>query len=155
MIDNLAPKGRINQLHDEMILNLYYDRRWRFLKNDISNKIGFDVLPHFGGVGNMKTYLNSGVQFRMGWMLPNNFGSYILQPSCECQIPSDRDNARPGIKFPPFMFHIYTSFDGQIVLRDIFLDGNTFRDSHRVEKRILVDYLTLDFALQIHRFKLD
>jgi len=53
-------------------------------------------------------------------MLPNNFGSYIIQPSCECQIPSDRDKAQAISKYPAFMFHIYTSFDGQLVLRDIF-----------------------------------
>jgi len=64
-------------------------------------------------------YANIGAQFRLGWSLPNNFGSYIIQPSCECQPPGGLDSA-PSDTHPLFTIHVYTILDGQTVLRDIF-----------------------------------
>ena len=37
-----------------------------------------------------------------------------------------------------FGIYLFASAEGQAVLRNIFLDGNTFTDSHSVEKKLLV-----------------
>ncbi len=156
LIDSPDPKGWNNQLKDEIILNLSYDYRWRYFKKNFFKKLGVDVLPHWGGgLGNMRTYANAGAQFRLGWSLPNNFGSYIIQPSCECQVPPKGLESAPSNPFPLFSIHFYTILDGQFVLRDIFLDGNTFKDSHRVDKNNWLGMLTLGVGIQIHRFKID
>lgn len=46
--------------------------------------------------------------------------------------------------------HLFASFDGRAVARDIFLDGNTFQDSHSVDKKYLVGDVSLGLGL-IHR----
>jgi len=90
-------------------------------KEKIFRKLGVDILPHVGGgLGNMRTYANIGAQFRLGWSLPNNFGSYIIQPSCECQAPPGGLDSAPSDTYPLFAIHVYTMLDGQTVLRDIF-----------------------------------
>jgi hypothetical protein len=45
--------------------------------------------------------------------------------------------------------------DGRLVLRDIFLDGNTFRDSHSVDKETFVADLVGGIALTYGRFKVN
>ena len=37
-----------------------------------------------------------------------------------------------------FEWYVFTGLEGRAVGRDIFLDGNTFRDSRSVDKRIFV-----------------
>ncbi len=155
LLDSKSPNGWNNQINDEFIVNINFDRRWRLLKKEIKGKFGYDILPHLGGgIGNMRSYFNAGAQARFGWALPDNFGSYIIQPGCECAVPDG--NKKAGKKnYPLFSFHLYTTIDGQAVLRDIFLDGNTFRKSHKVEKLPLVGALTLGSAVQVYRFKID
>ena len=49
------------------------------------------------------------------------------------------------------MFAVVT---GRAIGRDIFLDGNTFRDSHSVDKGTLVGHLILEGSLVYRRLKL-
>ena len=44
--------------------------------------------------------------------------------------------------------------DGRAVLRDIFLDGNTFQDSHSIDKELLVADVVAGLALSYHRLRL-
>jgi hypothetical protein len=44
--------------------------------------------------------------------------------------------------------------NGRAVLRDIFLDGNTFADSHSVDKKYFVADLAGGVAIYFEQFKL-
>jgi hypothetical protein len=52
-----------------------------------------------------------------------------------------------------FSLYTFGAVSGRVVLRDIFLDGNTFTDSHSVDKEPLVADLCAGVCLVYGRFK--
>ncbi len=50
--------------------------------------------------------------------------------------------------------HMFARAEGRAVARNIFLDGNTFRSSHSVDKNIFVADLSLGFAMNWRNSKL-
>ena len=54
--DSDDPKGWSHQLHDEPLLNLYFERKWKAFKSGSSEGLGFDCIPQIGiAVGNAFT----------------------------------------------------------------------------------------------------
>jgi hypothetical protein len=140
VIGSDKPRGWDTQLHDELGVVVTYQRRWRelsaktFLKNDL------DFSPHVGGaLGNVFTYANAGITMRYGRQLPNDYGPPRIQPG----LPGTAD-------FSPvsdFGWYLFAGIDGRVVLRNIFLDGNSFRDSRSVDKYPLVGDLQFGLVL--------
>ncbi len=120
------PKGWHNQLKDEPAIGLNYSRFARIL-NPISDNLYFGVNPQFSGtIGNVYTYASVGVMFRLG----NNLRHDLSPP-----------NIRPGFlgssyfqKSKTSSWYVYLGFEERFVLRNIFLDGNSFTKSYSVEK---------------------
>ena len=133
-IGNDEPKGWANQLQDEPALGITYERKWKWVKTEINDHWGYDLIPHAGGsVGNVAIYANAGAEFRFGWNRPDDFGTCTIRPGCESgAVPDDGSPyLSGGGRFGIFFF---LGADGRAVLHDIFLDGNTFTESHSVEK---------------------
>jgi len=140
VIGSDEPRGWDTQLKNEAGLVLTYQRSWRelaaktFLKNDL------DFSPHVGGaLGNVFTYANAGITMRYGRKLPNDYGPPRIQPG----LPGTSD-------FSPvsdFGWYLFAGIDGRVVARNIFLDGNTFRDSRSVDKYPLVGDLQFGAVL--------
>lgn len=150
-IDSPAPNGWHHQLQNEAIINIQYMRRWVLNKNFPFQGWRFDYFPQIvASLGNMSTRMGAGAHFRFGYNIPTNFGSHNLQPGCECHVPVEEK----AIKLPAFGFHIFTTFEGFAVARNIFLDGNSFQDSHNVDKFPLMGITTLGFGIQISKFQL-
>ncbi len=142
-------RGWDNQLSNEVTIDALYESQWRLWSSSRSNGIDFDLIPHLGGrIGTLKTYLNAGAELRMGWNLPNDFGSCPIRGGCETNSAFYENNGHQGT------FHFFLSGDGQAVARDIFLDGNTFTDSHSVDKKTFVGELMGGFVWQTGRMKL-
>lgn len=135
------PKGWDNQLEDEFIVEAICETRWRLAHGDLNHHLNYDIIPHLGGrVGNMAIYANTGAEVRIGWNLPTNFGTCPIRAGCETN--SAFGSLDMGGNYVSgssrFGIHFFMSCDGRVVLHDITLDGNTFRESHSVEKEILV-----------------
>ncbi len=124
VFDRPHPNGWNNQLDNEPGLVIAFERKW-LLHPGLSG-IGYDVITHLGGaVGNVHTYLNSGLEIRLGWNIARNFGASLIRPAGSTKLLVD----------DAFSSYIFGAVNGRAVLHDIFLDGNTFRDSHSVEKK--------------------
>jgi hypothetical protein len=152
--DSMDPKGWDNQLEDEPFLEAIYLHKIKFIRSRLANGLEYDVIPHYGwGLGNAYTFANAGAQLRFGWNLPSDFGTFLIRPGCECNAPSgERDRSLPrGTN--QLGIHVFAAIDGYAVLRDILLDGNTFRDSHSVEKEPFTADLLAGVGLTISRFK--
>ncbi|MBB4312303.1 lipid A deacylase LpxR family protein [Roseospira marina] len=131
ILDVAEPQGWDNQIHDEPVVNLAYQRSWPgFLK---ASALGLeaDVTPHAGGAfGNAFIHANAGTMVRFGQGLKVDAGPPLIGPS------------RPGT--PVFDtgvgsgWYLFAGLDARAVARDIFLDGNTFRDSASVDKKPFV-----------------
>lgn len=153
LLNSPYPNGWQHQLKDEPAFEIIYERKWKVLKSVINGGFGLDLIPHLGGgLGNVYTYANAGVQFRFGWNLPDDFGTSIIRPSGDTnggfykQTPYSYVRGRFGI-------HVFVAVDGQAVLRNIFLDGNTFQDSHRVDKEPFIADIIAGIGLRIGRFR--
>ena len=128
--------GWDNQSHDEPILNLYFERKWKILQIRSSEGFGFDCIPHAGlAAGNAYTGANLGGQVRFGWNIPNDFGTYLIRPGSDSSSPLDDTDPRFFRLFHRIGIHLFFGVNGKAVARNILLDGNTFRDSHSVDKK--------------------
>lgn len=125
-----SPNGWDNQLEDELALGLSYSRFWRLIQ-PVAYGLEFGINPQISAaVGNVYTYGAGGVMFRLG----DNLRRDLSPP-----------NIRPG--FPGVTYfqasnrsswYFYLGFESRLMFRDISLDGNTFTDSHSVDKERLV-----------------
>jgi lipid A 3-O-deacylase len=124
------PKGWGHQLKNEPVVNLTYNRQWRFAGEEQGH---WDVIPHAGfALGTVYTYANAGATVRLGQALNADYGPPRIRPS----VPGS-DFIKSGPK-PDVSWYLFASVEGRVVARNIFLDGNTFADSHSVDKYPLV-----------------
>jgi len=143
-------QGWDNQLHNEPLIGIVHERmrRWPGDASVNADGWGWDAITHWGGtLGNRATYANMGAEVRFGWKLPDDFGSTPIRPAGENTAPSLR--GRPT----GWSGHLFVTTDARWVLRDITLDGNTFRDSHSVDKRPLVADIGYGLAIMRGRWK--
>jgi lipid A 3-O-deacylase len=133
-----VPKGWDNQLKNEPGIAAVFERKWLF--HPVGPKMSaLGAIAHAGGaLGNVYTYLNTGLEIRMGWNLPKDFGVSLIRPAGSTRLSIGKDFALFG----------FGAVNGRLVIRDIFLDGNTFRDSHSVDKEPFVADLAAGIAMQ-------
>lgn len=134
------PRGWDTQLENEPGIVLTYQRSWRGQAIDAPGGLKLDLTPHVGGaLGNVYTYANAGLTLRYGRGLPRDDGPLRVQPGA------------PGsglyVAGDDFGWYVFAGLDGRAVAQNIFLDGNTFRDSRSVDKEPFVGDLQLGFAL--------
>lgn len=142
--------GWRHQLHNEPIINLVHERMARWPRNGVGNADGWgwDAIGHWGAaLGNRATHANAGMELRFGWKLPDDFGSTPLRPAGENTAP------RRWSWTGDWSAHAFVTTDARWVLRDITLDGNSFRDSHSVDKRPFVADIGFGFSVLYDRWK--
>ncbi len=134
------PRGWDSQLENEPGVVLTYLRRWRGRTAEVPGGFELDLTPHVGGaLGNVYTYANAGLILRYGKHLPQDDAPLRIQPGT------------PGfgnfVSADDLGWYVFAGFDSQAVARNIFLDGNTFRDSRSVDKKPLVGDFQIGFSL--------
>lgn len=152
-IHSRRARGWDNQLKDELLVEAVYETQRRQYQSGSGNGFGFDVIPHLGGrIGNMNIYVNTGAEARFGWGLPGNYGTCPIRSGCETDSAyGDPETAIPAKE--RFGFHFFTAVDVRAVLWDITLDGNTYQDSHSVDKMNIVADLMAGAGMEYRRFK--
>ena len=148
LLDLTIPEGWDNQLENEPGIVLYYETKWRNLWKtkvtdlEVFDELAFAVSPHLGGaLGNVFTYGAAGLTLRVGEDLPSDYGPPKLRPA----LPGS-DYFRPD---DALGWYLFAGVEGRLVLQNIFLDGNTFEDSHSVDKRTLVGDLQAGVAMTL------
>lgn len=142
--------GWDHQLHNEPVFRLIHERmrRWPERAAGPGDGWSWDAIGHWGAaLGNLSTYANVGGELRFGWKLPDDFGSSPLRPAGENTAPTMHSRRRG------WSAHLFVTTDARWVLRDITLDGNTFRSSHSVHKRPFVADIGYGIALWHGRWK--
>jgi hypothetical protein len=147
------PRGWDYQLKDEVVFDLVFDKKWQIFRSENGKKTTFDLIGHVGGsLGTMMTAAATGWQLRFGSNIPRDFGSYLLRPGGEsgaifCEQDAHLSEANRSSTFG-FVYVV-----GHAVYRNIFLDGNTFKESHRVDKYSFVGDVVLGFVIVRKRFR--
>ena len=123
--------GWDNQLQNEPALNLMLERRWRLHEPLSFLGLKADAIPHIGGsAGNVFTFGGTGLILRLGQGLGIDYGPAHIQPSLSGPELMTGDNE--------FAWYLFAGAEGRAVLRNIFLDGNSFADSHGVDHKPFV-----------------
>ena len=148
LIDVPEADGWDNQIENEPGFMLSYERKWRFRAPGEFLGMQVDMLPHVGAsLGKVMTHAGLGATFRIGAGLPDrDFGPPRIRPSV------------PGSDFftreKKIGWYLFGGGEGRAVMRNIFLDGNTFRDSPSVDKNNFVFDLQGGAALSYDRARL-
>jgi lipid A 3-O-deacylase len=122
-------RGWSNQVHDEPVLQLLHERLRRVEFGSAPWGLESDLIGHWGGsLGNFATYANAGVEWRFGRNLSTDFGTDPLRPEGENVARGDSPVER-------WAWHAFVSVDLRAVVHNVTLDGNTWKDSHGVQKR--------------------
>lgn len=117
------PQGWDNQLHNELVFSITGQRSWRF---DMSNGEGFgtDFLTFVSGsVGTYNSEVATSAMVRFGSGLEETFPAVSILPG--------RD-INPLAGSAGDHFYMFLGAQARYVFNDIFVDGNTYRDSHSV-----------------------
>ena len=133
--------GWDHQLNDEPVFRILHER---FRRWDIQPARRFgDVTAHYGGsIGNLSTFANAGAELRIGKSLPDNFGTATTLAYGQDTAPT-----RWGGSPSRLSIHGFVAVDARVVLHDITLDGNTWRDSASVDREPYVAEIALGVAL--------
>lgn len=155
LLDQDKPQGWDNQLDDEPVLNLFYEHKWKALRTRQLAGLGFDLNTNFGAaLGNLYIGALGGAQLRLGWRLPNDFGTSVIRPGSDTNAPRNKNDPRFNKPFNRFCVHVFCGVEGIYMIRNMTLDGNTFASSHSVEKEPLVGTLSIGIGFTLHRFKI-
>lgn len=128
LISAIEPRGWDTQLKDEFGLEITAQRMRRFDGPDLPLGLESDYGVH-GGVtlGNVRTYASVGATARIGFDLDADFGPPRIRPALAGAGTFRPDQELGG--------YIFAGFEGRGVARDMFLDGNLWRDGPRVTDR--------------------
>ncbi len=132
--------GWPNQLRNEPGINLAYRRQWHLPLGADNGGPLLSLHPHAGAsLGNVFTYAATGLTLQL-----SKGTSWRTLPRISPALPGS------GIIGPTggsFGWSVFIGVEGRAVARNIFLDGNTFRDSHGVRSKALVGDLTAGFIM--------
>ena len=140
--DSRLPEGWEHQLANEPGAALTWRRLWRLPPGTGSTGWGAEALPHVGGsVGNVYTNATAGVSLRLGRDLAADYGPQGVRP-----VMSGAGFFKPTRAVGGYAF---AGVEGSAVARNIFLDGNTFQESHSVDKHNLLGAAEVGLTLTV------
>jgi hypothetical protein len=146
-------QGWDNQLRDEPAVRLSWQRKWRAWEQSTACCLGADLIPFAGAtLGNVRTAINAGTEIRFGYRLPQDFGSDVIRPGAGISVPEP--SGPHVISWGRFGLHLFAAAQVQAVAHNIFLDGNTWKHSHNVDKRPIVADFSAGVALTFERLKI-
>ena len=123
--------GWQNQLRDEPGIEIIVQRLQLMDGPNLPLGLETDFGAHIvGALGNVRTYAGGGLTARIGWDLDASFGPPRIRPAL-----SGAGEFVPGTVENPMGGYVFVGVDGRAMGRDMFLDGNLWRDGPRVEDR--------------------
>ncbi len=132
-------QGWSSQIQNEPGFVLSYERLWRVpvpYISDVDDEVenGVDLVPQ-GGLsgGNVFTYAEAGGLLRIGRHLEADYGPARIRPAL-----SGTDYFNPTHLGDDIGFYVFAGAQGRAVAHNIFLDGNTFRQSPNVRRKIWI-----------------
>ncbi|MBC7741914.1 MAG: lipid A deacylase LpxR family protein [Bdellovibrionaceae bacterium] len=141
IIAKYRAEGWKNQIGTEPTIQLFYQQRQKLFEMYSSeyNKY-FDVIPYYGaGLGNVAIDAHVGGMMRAGIHLPDDFGPKKASSTEGDTFIESKQVARSSL-------YAFIGGRGIGVAKNIFLDGNTFKSSHRVHKNSFVIETEFGFA---------
>lgn len=145
--------GWDNQINNELGINIKYTHKWRFIDSDNggfeSSLIPFTEIE----LGNVNIQTTAGFSMRIGHNIPKDFGVSSIDIGGDDGVPSYQENLISNKKDWSYSLNMHCA--GSYVAKDIFLDGNTYTNSHSIEKKNIIGYYGFGFSIRYKRFIFD
>jgi hypothetical protein len=144
LLDAPDPKGWESQLKDEPAFAASVERRWRArpLRGENFGRVEADVTPGVGlTLGTLRTEAKAGAVFRIGQGFGRDYGPPRVRPALAGIGHFEADQAAS--------WYVFAGVDLRAVGRNLFLDGNTWRDGPRVDRNPFVADLQAGAAVQL------
>lgn len=150
-------EGWSNQLGNEPALQIALDQKFKTYQGSGAIAPGFsaDLIRSLGlQLGNIETSATAGIEGRVGWNIPNDFGTYPIRPGAENRPPSaatihgSAGNSPLNLTRPQAGIHFFGTVETKLVLHDFSLDGNLFQSSHSVTRRPWVAQAAVGLSAQ-------
>ncbi len=127
------PAGWDYQLENEPAVILSWQRKWPEVVFSDLDILHFRASPHVGvSLGNVYTYAATGLTIQL---TPKQYKWQSQPLRVRPALPGSGFFAVPESKFA---WSLFAGVEGRAIGRNIFLDGNTFRDSPSVDKNYFV-----------------
>jgi hypothetical protein len=125
---DIIGQGHTNGWHYQIqnipAFNILHERTWRLSMGEVMG-LETDALPSLTiAVGDLRDYLQTGIQFRIGQGLNSDYGVSRVRPGL-----SGGDVFTPT---RPFAWYVFGGVDGQAVAYDLTLDSSPFRGGPHV-----------------------
>ena len=135
LISSDDPKGWDNQLSTEPVINFNYMRKHKIWRGGNPAGLSFDTAINGNvGLGNLFTQASVALEMRFGRNMARGF-VYVPDPiGLSMHYMASLKPANPQAA----SFYATLVLRGSAFAHNIFLDGNTFRNSHSVDKKPLV-----------------
>ena len=140
-------QGWDHQLHDEPGFVVSIGRKWRESR-PIGAGFSADIIPQVNAsLGNVFTYGAVGALLRIGRNTGFDYGPPRIMPGLsgtnyfDTSYLSGTDSG--------WGWYLFVGGEARVVAHNIFLDGNTFRDSSEVDKNVLVGDVQIGLAVAI------
>ena len=131
IIGSPEPQGWQYQLKDEMIVQMNYSQKKYYNLDNVFN-YSSSIVPEFGvELGNASTKIYTSALFRWGKNVPKDYGTSVIDNTNYSKIPL---NINEDEKNKKWRYYLNFGLKANLIARDIFLDGNTFKESHSIEK---------------------
>lgn len=147
--DSDIPKGWSNQLSFEPGFIGSWRRRWPVWYAKNWNDFRVRVEPDINvSLGNIYTYAGTGATISIS---PNK---RLIQDTPPRVRPAMAGTGFFDTPDKKLSWSLFAGLDGRAMARNIFLDGNTFKDSHSVDKKHLVADANIGAALTYDDYRL-
>lgn len=145
LLGSQQPEGWEHQLDNEPILNAGWHKAWWWRDDWWGLEIEYGPNASLA-LGNLYTYGGGGAALRFGEGLDTSFGIPNIAPA-----QGERQNFLPQ---QGFGWYGFIGLEGRYMAHNLLLDGNTFEDSHSVDRREWVGDLQLGIVASWDQWQL-
>jgi hypothetical protein len=146
LIGQAHTNGWSYQIPNTPAINLLHERTWRLPMGKVAG-LETDALPSLTvAIGNLRDYVQTGVQFRIGQGLNSDYGVPRIRPGL-----SGGDVFQPT---RPFAWYFFGGVDGQAVGYDLLLSSHPFRSGPHVSPIWDVAEFQSGFAVMAYGMRL-
>lgn len=152
-IDAGKSAGWEHQLGNEFTMQLNYMHKWRF---ELDDMYGLEsvLVPYAGGnLGNVSIKASGGALYRVGYNITKDFGMNSMKEGSFSSLPMYPGAIANDKSLWSLYFNLTTG--ANLVARDMFLDGNTFKESHSIDKNYANAYMSGGITLRYKKFAID
>lgn len=127
------PNGWSHQIKNEPVVNLVYEYRYKYALTPRDAAVGIELIPMGGAfLGNYLIQAETDVQCRIGYHLPDDFGTTVLRGSAYLPFPQD-DKVHHA-----WGIYAFAGGGANLVARNLVLDGNSFAKSRSTDKHLFL-----------------